>query len=269
MGASSLDIEQAPLKEDGARKSGSDKCSRRMLSGRRVPCLVALATLLVIFLVLMFKSKPDPWEDAGDLPPAVPSGIVANDLWGIRDLLLVGYAAVFMVDGSSGKAEVRQHVSDFALMLPHLHPHEPCRLALGEALARAERGREEVFSAASAAWSCLPAQFTADFFKYPFDADAVDDSERAYDGRMPTIRDPSLLGVCRGSQWPRACSYWVSMHLLAYRADALGMGESFLRAITAILAGGATMCGGCTLHFRALNSPALSLAMVRDFGDVY
>jgi len=66
----------------------------------------------------------------------------------------------------------------------------------------------------------------------------------AEDARDPFLREPRLLTACRGSHWPRTCSYWASMHSMAYRADALGLGARFLPALLAVLAGGATMCGG-------------------------
>jgi len=59
------------------------------------------------------------------------------------------------------------------------------------------------------------------------------------------------------------------MHLLAARADLLLLGHELLDALVPILAGGATFCGGCTKHFRALTKPLLSPAMVQDFSDVF
>jgi hypothetical protein len=58
------------------------------------------------------------------------------------------------------------------------------------------------------------------------------------------------------------------MHVMALRADALGLGTRFFQTALSVLAGGATMCGGCTLHLQALHAPVLS-AITADTGPVH
>ena len=56
--------------------------------------------------------------------------------------------------------------------------------------------------------------------------------------------------------WPRACSFWVSMHLMALRADLQPDPSVRLELyghLQNLIAGGALQCGGCTRHFRYLN----------------
>lgn len=87
--------------------------------------------------------------------------------------------------------------------------------------------------------------------------------------RFTAVRDRSLLGACKDTHWPRLCSFWVSLHLMAYRADALQVGAEFLRTLVPALSGGGLFCKGCTLHFRLLNRPALSAAILRDEGSYF
>lgn len=185
--------------------------------------------------------------------------IAPNDLWAIHDLLLVGYSAVFMQKDSAGAEEARQGALSLAKMLPQLHPHGPCREALAAALGDGKVGYDELVRAAKISWSCLPAGFSETSFKFetPFTEAAVNDPGLEYQGRMPKVVD-AKLGACEGSKWDRTCSYWTSMHLMAYRADALGLTGLFVKALVPLLAGGATQCGGCTRHFRLLHQPLLS-----------
>ena len=54
----------------------------------------------------------------------------AADLWGIRDLILVGYAAPFVPD----KFDARQSAVSLVYLLPTLHPYAPCRTSFGDLL---------------------------------------------------------------------------------------------------------------------------------------
>jgi hypothetical protein len=67
-----------------------------------------------------------------------------------------------------------------------------------------------------------------------------------YDYRMAKLEDGvrATQGNCRTSNWPRTCSYWNSMHMMAYLADHQGIGKELLGALAPIQAGGATMCVG-------------------------
>eukprot|EP00929_Paragymnodinium_shiwhaense_P008305 TRINITY_DN112259_c0_g1_i1.p1 TRINITY_DN112259_c0_g1~~TRINITY_DN112259_c0_g1_i1.p1 ORF type:complete len:319 (+),score=61.31 TRINITY_DN112259_c0_g1_i1:115-1071(+) len=210
----------------------------------------------------------------GDLELWVP-----NDMWGVHDLLLVGFTGVFMRLQSSGMAEVHAAAFGLAEMLPKLHPHAPCREALrwdspaavpggGEAKA-AQWTEQSLLKVADTSWSCLPGAFQVSKFDKSFSEHEMHDAEAAHEARMPRLIDDTFLGVCSGSNWPRTCSYWASMHALAYRADSLGLGAALLKHLLPILAGGATMCGGCTLHFRSLSDPALSPAVRADYGTMY
>jgi len=201
-----------------------------------------------------------------------PSGIVPNDFWALHDMLLIGYSAVFMKEGSNGKKEVRQAALELARLLPEVHPHEPCRQMLSEALNGCTEDKQTVIIAAEVSWSCLPGKFTTSSFSSAYTAKAIDSFEGAVMARMPQPKERNAsetLGVCRGSQWPRACSYWSSLHSMALRADALGLGRAFMRATLPVLAGGATLCNGCTLHLIALNKPVLSDDVMRERGEAF
>jgi hypothetical protein len=133
----------------------------------------------------------------------------------------------------------------------------------------AEReSRAGVVAAAKASWACLPGNFTEASFDAPYTEEAIDKRENQLSTRMPSVRlDAHVsLGACEGSKWPRTCSYWSSMHIMAHRADQLGLGGQFLGAVVPMLAAGATMCGGCTLHLRALHDPVLTDAVITGLG---
>jgi len=177
-----------------------------------------------------------------------------------------------MAADSDGKKEVRQHAVDLARLLSQLHPHAPCRQMLTEALNGCTEDKEAVVIAAEVSWACLPGKFTASSFSSAFTAAKIDSFEGAIIARMPKLLEHTAsetLGVCRGSQWPRACSYWSSLHSMALRADALGLSRNLLRAALPLLAGGATLCNGCTLHLKALNKPVLSEAVMNDHGEAF
>lgn len=196
-----------------------------------------------------------------------------NDFWAVHDLLLLGYDAYFMIKGTEGHGLVQQSALELAYMMPDLHPHAPCRLRIGEVLAAYPQsdapGREAIIAAAAASWECLPANYDSASVKRPFLPELLGKGLRAQRARMSAPLDLGTLSVCRDSAWPRTCSLWLSLHAMAYRADALHVSGKFLQAAVAVLAGGATMCGGCTLHLHALHKPVLPAAVLRDLGPVH
>merc|ERR1712113_1240915 len=100
---------------------------------------------------------PPPTPPLPRLGPSLVQEIIPNDLWGIHDILYVGFSAVFMEPGSKGKAEVQKRAVDLTNLLPFLPPHEPCRASLKVALSNVSLpAKERIRAAGSAAWSCLP-----------------------------------------------------------------------------------------------------------------
>jgi len=214
----------------------------------------------------------------GSLGSAIPptSSIIydatPNDFWAVHDLLLLGFDAYFMKEDSEGKQLVQQSALDLASLMQDLHPHEPCRKQISADFRDAggiPGGKSAIIAASAASWACLPARYDCSTVKTPFVPELVGAGFRAQKTRMSAPLDLSTLGVCRDSAWPRTCSYWVSMHTMAYRADALGKSARFLRALLPVLAGGVTMCGGCTLHLHALHRPVLPLAVLSDLGGIH
>jgi len=201
------------------------------------------------------------------------SGITPNDLWGVHDLLLVGYGGVFMKLDTPGALEVKQAAVELAKLLPQLHPVSECRAAISEVLDSNTEDQAMVSAAAEASWKCLPAAKDTPEFKdamwSPFTEASLWDNMKAFASRMTEPRHSDILGQCQDSGWKRTCSYWSSLHLMAYRADVLKLGAEFLRAVFPLLASGVTMCGGCTLHFRAIHKPVLSPALESDFGSIF
>lgn len=173
-----------------------------------------------------------------------PGDFIANDLWGIRDLVLTGYAALFMRRESEGARNVRMAGFSLVELLPKLHPVALCRQKIDEAIKSTANGTTRISLVAQAAWSCLPANFTSDHFDAPFLDEYLDDYEKAKASKMTHLNDPNLLSACKDSAWPRTCSYWSSMHAMAYRADALNLSIPFLRSIFPILASGTIQCVG-------------------------
>mmetsp|Transcript_68301 Transcript_68301/g.125499 ORF Transcript_68301/g.125499 Transcript_68301/m.125499 type:complete len:330 (+) Transcript_68301:132-1121(+) len=198
--------------------------------------------------------------------------ISANDLWAIHDLLLVGYSAAFMIPQSGGYWEVRDSSVELASLLEDLHPYEACRTMISQELKQDYDSKTKVVAVANASWSCLPANFNRTFFERPFVPEYLHDKHVGiYAGRFPTLRKPytDLLGSCYNSPWPRTCSYWTALHLMAYRADALMLTKRFLRVVTSLVVGGATMCGGCTLHYRVLHAKLLSKNLEEHLGQTF
>mmetsp|Transcript_1577 Transcript_1577/g.6229 ORF Transcript_1577/g.6229 Transcript_1577/m.6229 type:complete len:314 (-) Transcript_1577:690-1631(-) len=281
-GGSAFEVEDTELQ--ALSPEGDDRSKPRFNRCFASVCAIitgvlVLVALMVFAVLAVFRNDDDaPKSTAADLhAQADLSNAVPNDLWAIHDLLMIGYTAVFMTPGSPGQAEVRQAATEFARLLPALHPHEPCRARLASLLGAPGAGEpaanvpdeEMLVQAAEASWSCLPGKFFFNSFDQPFRTNGMKDADQAFDARMTRVRNQSLLGVCRNSHWDRTCSIWVSIHAMAARADVLGLAKPFLSALVPVIAGGATMCGGCTMHFRALSAPLLSPSVVWGFGDVF
>lgn len=202
-----------------------------------------------------------------------PKAMMPNDLWAIRDLLLVGYTGVFLTPASGGRQEVRRAAVDLAEMLPKLHPHPPCRQQISAALQGTGQERAKIKAAAAASWSCLPAKYSAQSFDDPFPEDALDEddeetlNDKAFQARNPYANKQMTLGACRWSTWPRTCSYWVSLHSMACLADKLQLSAKFMQAVVPLFAGGAILCGGCTKHFNFMHSPVLSQEILKGQGN--
>jgi hypothetical protein len=192
--------------------------------------------------------------------------IVPNDLWGIRDLLLIGYSAPFMKVNTTGARLVQNAALELARLLPKLHPYGPCRKEAASLLAEShsESDLSVIKRAAASAWSCLPANYNESSFIGGFSEDMIGDYAKSFDGRMPQPENTNLLGACDGSLWPRTCSYWSSLHLMAERADASGNSAKFMNAVVPIIAGGALLCEGCTLHFTTLHQDVLPKSIISD-----
>jgi len=190
-----------------------------------------------------------------------------NDLWAIHDLLLAGYSALFLKKESPARVELQNKSLALAELLPSLHPYGPCRASIASALEAGGAALERLVSAARASWECLPGRFSEASFDHPFTPDMIGDSLAASEARMTIPKNKALFAVCQGSQWPRTCSYWVALHTMALRADWLGKSREFLGAVVPLLAGGATLCGGCTRHMRLLHEPVLSPLVSSDYGS--
>lgn len=194
-----------------------------------------------------------------------PSGIVPADLWGIHDLLLLGHFGVMLMGPhinvsltgpSDALRQSRSAVKVFAGMLPTIHPVPKCRAMLKSV------GPSNLEAFAKASWTCLglsEKDFNVSFTSLSVDVFESLDAMNA----APKFR----LGACQGSRWPRACSYWSSMHAMGVRADLLGKGKQFFKAMVQIISGGSLFCEGCTRHLRLLAGPILpdTLNGPRDF----
>jgi len=241
--------------------------------------LAAAVGLLVIAMAALHAPPPPPGRGFAIDLPAVQELVALdgfpapnpNDLWGIHDLLLLGYKAPFMKPGSAGAAEIQSSALQLAEMLPQLHPHPPCRQQIKAALMSAGGALDKaaLVAVAQSSWDCLPAKFTAASFDIAFTPDGLDTNPGLVSQALdPKVLTPGILGACLGTPWHRACSFWVSLHAMAYRADALGLSSKFMHAAMAVLAGGSTLCGGCTLHMRSLHSTVLSPAVISDLGEL-
>jgi len=221
-----------------------------------------------------------PIEDEGSAPAQVqgsgPDAIVPNDLFAVRDLLLVGHGAIFMQPDSAGAGEVKKAAIELAKLMPKLHPHEDCRRRMATLLEGSSEDEAMLKKLADEAWACLPGDFTINTFDSVYDPSNVTPTDgktkefqSAFDAKMPLLKDDSILGACKGSQWPRTCSYWAALHSMAYLADFHGLSAQFLGAVVPVIAGGATLCHGCTMHFRLMHEPMLSQNVLKDTGSMF
>eukprot|EP00928_Gymnodinium_smaydae_P034871 TRINITY_DN24620_c0_g1_i2.p1 TRINITY_DN24620_c0_g1~~TRINITY_DN24620_c0_g1_i2.p1 ORF type:complete len:383 (-),score=63.82 TRINITY_DN24620_c0_g1_i2:51-1199(-) len=179
-----------------------------------------------------------------------------------------------MKPGSAGATEVSEAALDLAHLLPRLHPVPKCQRLVAATLAAVapDASPEQVIQkVAEACWICLPGRFSEADFEHPFTAAAVSDRLRTYAARRAGLRHRGLerLGACRESPWGRTCSYWAALHGLAWRADLEGLSDRFFRTAATLLAGGATLCGGCTIHFRILHDHLLTENVRKDFGETF
>jgi hypothetical protein len=200
--------------------------------------------------------------------------IIPGDLWGLRDLLLIGYSGVFMQRNSSGLSLVRKGALELANLLPTIHPFQPCRTEVASVLAesQSESERNLILKVAASLWSCLPEKFDFNHFTpsrnlhttSPFSEEMIDDYMKAFKGRMPQLKNAAWLRACSKSSWIRACSYWIAIHLMAERADASKKSGEFLQALVPVLAGGANLCSGCTLHFMTMFKDHINKSIITD-----
>lgn len=200
--------------------------------------MLAPLVLQCLWLANAARHQPSLQVDANQRsPPAWRQEPNEQEFWGIHDLLLGGYQAPFMKEGSGGKAEVQEHAFLLATMVKTLHPVARCREQMQPLTLD---GDKQKFCAdvAAVALTCL--NLEANSFKHNFNT-----------GREPAN---AILGTCTGSKWPMACSIWISLHAMARLADEESMNSYFVKSVFAVIAGGATECGGCTRHFLWLNS---------------
>lgn len=219
--------------------------------------MFAPLVLQCLWLANAARHQPSLQVDANQRsPPALRQEPNEQEFWGIHDLLLGGYRAPFMKEGSGGKAEVQEHAFLLATMVKTLHPVARCREQMQPLTLD---GDKQKFCAdvAAVALTCL--NLEANSFKHNFKT-----------GREPAN---AIIGTCTGSKWPMACSIWISLHAMARLADEKPepMSLDFVKSVFAVIAGGATECGGCTRHFLWLNSQAgiLSPELLADTGPGY
>lgn len=171
--------------------------------------------------------------------PPIPGGISVMDLWAIHDLLLIGNKAPLLEADDAGRPTITAAVNSLAGMLDKIHPVATCRTAVAKATSL--QGK------ADASWSCLG--LSAKNFTGPFTSEKSHFIETA--NTEPNFGN--MLGACAGSNWPRACSYWSSIHSMGVLADLEGKATEYFQAILHIISGGALYCYGCTSHWRFLN----------------
>lgn len=207
-----------------------------------------------------------------------PKHINNYDLWGIHDLLIAGYACPgckALVSQSNVEQEVRNAALEFAQLLTKVHPIQDCRTAIQTAISSVAPGEEKgevlIDSVAAVTWSCLDSSATCDssswfcsvgdFLNYG----ATMDKFPAGLEKAP-LPPPFAVGktvACsnkhkQNTHWNRACSYWASLHAMAFRADVIAQETprvgiqarfSLLKTLAPMIAGGALLCEGCTRHY--------------------
>ena len=122
-----------------------------------------------------------------------------NDLYAMHDIILTGYAAPFMKDGSQGREDVREAVTGLTRdLLPILHPVKRCR----DEIERVVFNREAIGSdlalirrSADVLWSCLPAKFDSNDFQHPFVFESLKSPRTVLDSRNPILLRRSAVQV--------------------------------------------------------------------------
>lgn len=192
------------------------------------------------------------WRTSSKASPT-PAGISPLDLWGIHDLLLIGFKGPLITTGDSSVSLVQEGATALAGMLADIHPVEVCRTELAALGPQATLSQK-----ADTSWSCLglsTANFTGAFTETEQRFSDVANTEPYFDG---------VMGACHGSMWPRACSYWSSIHSMGLRADMQLKSNDYFQAILRIISGGALYCFGCTSHWRFLNANLLPVGLKDD-----
>lgn len=174
---------------------------------------------------------------------STPVGISALDLWAIHDLLLIGHRGPLLQGSPAATSTVQEAANSLAGMLDKIHPIPACREAIAKVDSLADK--------AESSWTCLG--LSKNNFTGPF----TSNDSNFYDAANTKPTFDSKLGVCAGSKWPRACSYWAAMHAMGVRADMGSTPKQYLQAIVRIISGGALYCFGCTSHWRLLNKHLL------------
>lgn len=185
-----------------------------------------------------------------------------NDMYGLHDIVLTGYVAPFMKDRSGGMEIVRDSTASLVRdFLPVLHPIKKCRDEMIKIVTNSATfgsDHELIERSADLMWSCLPARFDQNDFDHPFTSSTLLNKRDVLDARNPILRRRSAVHACRDSHWDRTCSFWISIHSLALRAEqmlalqrknlmkrmtSLKL-ESFLSLLLTTMAGGLTQCRG-------------------------
>lgn len=166
--------------------------------------------------------------------------IQPNDLHAVHDLLLVGYAGVFMQTESRGLAQVQQAALNMSILISELHPWAPCRLS---DLAEARLGA--LNQQAKHSWGCLPHKFKETDFTAVFDEQCITNVPMAKAARNPHLVPDAegAVSACQGSHWDRVCSYWSGIHSTALWAETQHR-AAILPALLMLFWGGATQCSG-------------------------
>lgn len=188
--------------------------------------------------------------------------IQPNDLYAMHDILLAGYAGVFMKNDTLGKALVQASAWNLTSHLNTLHPYEPCRTRL-LALPPQSTQIRTVAAAANVLWECLPYHFSTQAFVggVAFNASTVSNRNLQDAARNPQLKaiPCHALGSCMDSGWTRTCSYWAAIHAMALRSEVPDVSDTtsvlsdssdstdkatFLRSLLVTIAGGITQCRG-------------------------
>mmetsp|Transcript_31510 Transcript_31510/g.57258 ORF Transcript_31510/g.57258 Transcript_31510/m.57258 type:complete len:284 (+) Transcript_31510:150-1001(+) len=194
---------------------------------------------------------------AADQMQTDAAGILPADLWAIHDILLLGHYGVMLkgphmgLNATHALTVAQSAAETLAGMLPVIHPVPECRAALSAIPSH------KLEAVAEASWTCLglsASNFTSPFMSLqtPYD--------KSLSAAFCAPKFP--LGACNGSGWPRACSFWASLHSMAVRADLHGKGQEFFNAVLQVLSGGPLYCVGCTRHVRLLGEPLLPNALL-------